>query len=146
MATENENTIRAQASIKGTSWRCNAQFQPISKGMVECPKCFGAVEIDLTARTETGWPLGKPKRITCDHCAGEGEVAPDKAVNPALSCEYIPTVLDAPPKPIENVGWGKPLEPGPVAYVEPPKPTPAEPVASGWAMFDKANSNAERQP
>jgi len=86
---ESENTLRAQASIRRSPWRCNSQFAPINEGMVECPKCLGACEIDLTPRDKGNWPTGAPKRATCDHCEGEGEVTPDKGNRPISQPEPI---------------------------------------------------------
>lgn len=118
--------------------RLNAQFVPISKDMEECPKCYGAIEIDMTPRDNDGWPLGPYIRLTCDWCDGEGEVVPAMAKRPEPECcpsswEIEP---EAPKPTPEAPGWGKPMEPGPVkitGWGEPPKP---EPVAKGWGDFD----------
>lgn len=64
---------------RNTTFQVNCQFKEIGKGMAECPKCFGACELELTKRDSDGWPLGPCIRMTCDHCAGEGEVKPEAA-------------------------------------------------------------------
>ncbi len=109
METEGNKFIGVQYS---------SQFDPISKGMAECPKCFGAVEIDMTMRDASGWPLGPPVRVTCDFCDGEGEVLPKRA-------------KEAEP------GWGAPMVPGPVK-IEPGwgAVQPETTVSTGWGDFD----------
>jgi hypothetical protein len=84
MADESEHTI------KRSSFEVNSQFQVVPKDMCECPKCFGLTEIDLTKRTDDGWPIGKgwPKRIVCDFCEGQGYVTPAKAAEAPTGCPH----------------------------------------------------------
>ena len=54
----------------------NARFNA-PKGYMICPKCFGDTEIDMTPRDAGGWPLGRCRRIACDHCEGDGLIRRD---------------------------------------------------------------------
>jgi hypothetical protein len=100
---------------KRSLWSCGSQFQQITKGMIECPKCFGACELDLTPRDMTGWPLSPCTRTTCDHCDGEGEVKPEFGAKP-----------NAEPEPAPVTGWGD--------YKAPERIV--EPIANkGWATY-----------
>lgn len=108
--------------------------------VVECDNCAGAGEIKSKA-------LQPPKPIVIRDNSG----LVTKTIQPAPAAPIsVPTVWAGPgsswgviqPTPANptppDIGWGtKPLEPGPIAVIEPPVETPADAVAEGWAIFDK---------
>lgn len=96
-----------------------------SKGKAICPKCGGDTEIDLTERDPNGWPVGPFKRMTCDHCEGEGEVTPVQhyVEGQRVEVEAVAIIAYEPPNP----GW-----PGQATQ---PTPPPSTGSAAGWPMF-----------
>jgi hypothetical protein len=113
-------------------------FQPPAKGNVICPKCCGETEIDLTPRDPDGWPVGPFHRMTCDFCAGEGEVAEAKwqALCPHDNATEAKTgdgvdvwhCHDCNKTVTGSIPWPDLPEPPIVA---------ANPPCQGWAIFNK---------
>lgn len=109
-----------------------------SKGKEICPKCFGDTEIDLTPRDATGWPLGDPKRMTCDHCDGEGELEPGRTVElseipPGVYSAKIAAVNEA--GVVVSLSDVKPVSPGWPSQA--PAVPPSTGSNAGWPMFQE---------